>query len=110
MDGGYLGFPDRTFDTVVSSLTLCTFPHPIATLKEMGRVCRPDGKILLVEHGRSDHEWLGKWQDRRDDRHARQLGCHWNREPLELVCKAGLTPVTGRRSFLGIFHEIEAKP
>lgn len=110
MDAEALAFSDKTFDTVVSSLTTCTFPEPVIALQQMARVCRPDGRILLLEHGRSDREWLGRWQDRRAGRHAKQLGCHWNREPLELVRQAGLTVVTARRIFFGIFHEIEARP
>lgn len=110
MDGEGLAFPDRSFDTVVSSLTLCTFPDPATTLREMSRVCRPGGRILLLEHGRSDREWLGRWQDRRSDRHAKRLGCRWNREPLDLVRLAGMTPVAAHRTFFGIFHTIEALP
>lgn len=110
MDAETLSFPEQTFDTVVCSLTMCTFPDPVSALRQMARVCKLQGRILLLEHGRSDREWLGKWQDRRDDRHARQLGCHWNREPLELVHRAGLTPAAGHRSLLGIFHEIEIEP
>lgn len=108
MDGEKLEFPDDSFDTVVSSLTLCTFPDPVAALLEMGRVCRGDGRILLLEHGRSDREWLGGFQDRWAESHAKQLGCHWNREPFELVGRAGLRQRADRRSFFGVFHEIEA--
>jgi hypothetical protein len=68
------------------------------------------GKILLLEHGRSDREWLGRWQDRHADKFAEPLGCHWNREPLELLEHAGLKVVTARRTFFGIFHQIEAVP
>ncbi len=110
MDAEALAFPDQSFDTVVSSLTLCTFPDPVAALREMARVCRVDGRILLIEHGRSDHEWLGRWQDRRADRHAEKLGCCWNREPLDFVHHAGLKPVSTRRCFFGIFHVLEATP
>jgi ubiquinone/menaquinone biosynthesis C-methylase UbiE len=110
VDAEFLPFADRSFDAVVSSLTTCTFPHPVAVLQEMARVCRPAGKILLLEHGRSDREWLGRWQDRRADRHARQLGCHWNREPLELVRQAGLKIHNSRQIFFGVFHQIEAVP
>lgn len=110
MDAEALSFPDETFDTVVSSLTICTFPDPIAALRQMSRVCKSEGRILLLEHGRSDREWLGRWQDRRDERHARQLGCHWNREPVELVKKAGLEPISVRRTLLGVFHDIVARP
>ncbi len=107
-DAEALGFPDASFDTVVSSLSLCTFPDPVAALGEMERVRRPDGRILLLQHGRSDVGWLGRLQDRSEEAHAEQLGCHWNREPLELLRRAGLRPTSARRAFLGIFHEIEA--
>jgi len=110
MDAEAIGLQDKSFDTVVSSLTLCTFPAPVAALQEMARVCRTNGRILLVEHGRSDCERLGRWQDRRADRHEAKVGCHWNREPLEIVLKAGLKVIDARRTFFGIFHLIEAMP
>jgi methyltransferase OMS1 len=46
-------FPDNSFDTVVDTFGLCSFDDPIAVLKELQRVCKPNGKILLLEHGRS---------------------------------------------------------
>jgi ubiquinone/menaquinone biosynthesis C-methylase UbiE len=109
-DAEALPFADRRFDSVVSSLSTCTFPNPVASLKEMARVCRTEGKILLLEHGRSDREGISRWQDRHADQFVRPLGCHWNREPLELAGKAGLKPIRSRRSFFGIFHRIEAEP
>jgi ubiquinone/menaquinone biosynthesis C-methylase UbiE len=109
-DAEALPFLDESFDTVVSSLSTCTFPDPVTALKEMARVCRPKGKVLLLEHGRSDREWLGRWQDRHADQFAKPLGCHWNREPLELVRRAGLKIVEARRVFLGIFNEISVEP
>jgi ubiquinone/menaquinone biosynthesis C-methylase UbiE len=109
-DAERLPFPDKSFDTVVSSLTTCTFPNPATALREMRRVCKSEGKILLLEHGRSDREWLGRFQDRTADRFAKQLGCHWNRASLELVRKAGLKVVEGRRVFFGIFYQIEPGP
>jgi ubiquinone/menaquinone biosynthesis C-methylase UbiE len=108
-DAEALPFPEHSFDTVVSSLSTCTFPNPEAALKEIARVCRPTGKVLLLEHGRSDREWLGRWQDRHADQFAKPLGCHWNREPLELAKQAGLKVVKSRRSFFGVFHLIEAE-
>ena len=110
MDAAILAFPDHCFDTVVDTLALCTFPDPVAVLREMARVCRKDGRILLLEHGRSDREWLGHWQDRHADRHAKRLCCHWNRKPLDLVSEAGLTLTSAQRSFFGIFHVLEANP
>jgi hypothetical protein len=43
------------------------------------------------------------------DRFAKPLGCHWNREPLELVEQAGLKVVRAQRTFFGIFHQIEVR-
>src|SRR5215467_8117451 len=100
-DAEALPFSDKSFDSVVSSLSTCTFPNPVAALQEMARVCRTDGKILLLEHGRSNREWLGRWQDRRADSFAKQLGCHWNREPQELAREAGLEIIEARRFFFG---------
>jgi ubiquinone/menaquinone biosynthesis C-methylase UbiE len=109
-DAEALPFRGDSFDTVVSSLSTCTFPNPVAALGEMAQVCRREGKVLLLEHGRSDHERLGRWQDRHADQFAKPLGCHWNREPLDMVRKAGLEVNRARRFFLGIFHQIEAAP
>jgi len=109
-DAGSLPFEDRTFDTVISSLSLCTFPEPVLALREMARVCKDGGRILLLEHGRSDRRWVGRFQDWREDAHAKSLGCHWNREPLQLVQEAGLRVRSAKRSFFGVFHRIEATP
>lgn len=109
-DGESLPFPDETFDTVVDSLALCTFTNPSAALREMARVCRPEGRILLLEHGRSDREWLGRWQDRRADRHAEKFACRWNLDPLGLVREAGLPVKASHRTFFGIFWAMEAAP
>jgi ubiquinone/menaquinone biosynthesis C-methylase UbiE len=109
-DAATLPFSGKSFDTVVSSLTTCTFPRPVAALREMARVCRTDGRVLLLEHGRSNREWLGRWQDSLADRFVNQLGCHWNREPIKLVGEASLKVTKARRVFFGIFHQIEAEP
>jgi ubiquinone/menaquinone biosynthesis C-methylase UbiE len=109
-DAEALPFSDKNFDTVVSSLTTCTFPNPVAALREMARVCRTDGKIFLLEHGRSNRGWLARFQDRHADQVAKPLGCHWNGEPRELAREAVSRSLSGRRFFYGIFHVIEATP
>jgi ubiquinone/menaquinone biosynthesis C-methylase UbiE len=107
-DAEALPFSDQSFDTVVSSFSTCTFPDPVAALKEMERVCRPGGKVLLLEHGRSDRDWLGRWQDRHADQFAKPLGCNWNRDALQLVHKTSLRVHSAKRHFLGIFQWIES--
>ena len=107
MDAQRLAFGDHSFDTVVSTLSTCTFPDPVKALREMHRVCRPGGRILLLEHGRSNRPAIAAWQDRRAPKHAAWLGCWWNREPLDNVRRAGLEPVVATRGFFGMLHVIE---
>ncbi|WP_331232629.1 class I SAM-dependent methyltransferase [Natronorarus salvus] len=63
MDAQSLEFESDSFDTVISSLSTCTFPDPITALQEMERVCSPTGRILLVEHGRSDVGLIARYQE-----------------------------------------------
>ena len=110
MDAERLEFPDNAFDTVVDSLSLCTLTQPIQALNEMSRVCKPNGRILLLEHGRSSNERIGRWQDKRADKHAKRFGCNWNRDILGLVGEAEVEIVSSQRYFFGAFHAIEVKP
>ncbi len=109
MDAEKLEFPDETFDTVISTLSTCTFPNPIKALQEMKRVCRPNGLILLLEHGHSSLPWLANYQDRHEYQHYEDhAGCRWNQDPLELIQSAGIKIVRSKRNILGMFHSIEA--
>ena len=73
-------FPENSFDTVVDTFGLCSYNDPVAVLKEMARVCKPDGKILLLEHGRSkSYDFITRYLDRNAERHAKNWGCCWNR-------------------------------
>ena len=110
MDVQELQFPDNSFDTVVSALSTCTFPDPVAALSEMERVCRPDGRVLLLEHGRSDAELLGRFQDWRADAHYEQHGCRWTQAPLAHFEETDLTVVESETFFLGMVTIIEARP
>lgn len=94
MDAQALAFEDDSFDTVLSSFSTCTFPDQTAALREMARVCRPDGQILLLEHGRSDNPLLARFQEWRADAHYEKSGCRLTQEPLAVVRQTGL-PVTG---------------
>lgn len=90
-DAANLDLPDNSFDCVVDTFGLCSFDDPVAVLKEMARVCKPDGKILLLEHGRS-HSWesVTKYLDKHAERHAKNWGCVWNRDLDDILEKAPL--------------------
>jgi len=110
MDAARLEFPSASFDTLVSSLGTCTFPDPIATLKEMSRVCRPGGQILLLEHGRSTSPLLAAIQDRFAAPWASRTGCRWNHDVLGLISQAGMKPVLVKTSLWGIVCCVVAVP
>lgn len=89
-DAMALPFPDGSFDTVVTSLVLCTIPDPGRALHEVGRVLRSGGSLRFYEHGRSEDPRLAARQDRwcRPWRWFGR-GCHPNRRIVDLIEAAG---------------------
>jgi ubiquinone/menaquinone biosynthesis C-methylase UbiE len=84
-----LPFPDGSFDTVVSTLVLCTVPDQEAALEEVRRVLRPGGRLLFIEHVRSAGS-AARWQDRLEPLWRRLLGgCHPNRDTVAAIEEAG---------------------
>lgn len=81
-----LPFEDSSFDTAVFTLVLCTVPAPSAALAEAARILKPGGKLLFVEHVRSRHSGLARWQDRLECP-WRFLGdgCHCNRDTAATI-------------------------
>jgi ubiquinone/menaquinone biosynthesis C-methylase UbiE len=85
-----LPFDDDSVDTVVSTLVLCTVPDPAATLGELRRVLRPQGRLLFLEHVRSQDPGLARWQDCLAPFWVRfGHGCHCNRDTLANIGAAG---------------------
>jgi ubiquinone/menaquinone biosynthesis C-methylase UbiE len=90
--GEELPFPDDSFDTVAVTLVLCTVPDLDATLSEIRRVLRPEGKLLFLEHVRAHSPELAKWQDRLESPWKFLAdGCHCNRDTVAAISAAGFT-------------------
>ncbi|KAK9825459.1 hypothetical protein WJX81_004780 [Elliptochloris bilobata] len=83
-------YEPATFSTVVDTFGLCSHADPVATLREMAAVCKPDGQLLLLEHGRATAEWVNERLDGQAERHCAKFGCQWNRPILDIVAEAGL--------------------
>jgi ubiquinone/menaquinone biosynthesis C-methylase UbiE len=79
-----LPFPDATFDTAVVTLVLCSVPDQQTALSEIARVVKPDGRLLFLEHVRSDDPQLAKWQDRMRPLYN-LVGCNPNRSTLSAI-------------------------
>jgi ubiquinone/menaquinone biosynthesis C-methylase UbiE len=79
-----------SFESVVSTFTLCTIPDVGNALSEMRRVLRPDGRLYFVEHGRADDPKVVRWQRRLDSMQQRLFGgCHLDRQIGMLIEDAG---------------------
>jgi len=109
-DATRLPFPDHSFDTVVQTFGLCTYADPSSVLKEMKRVLKPGGQILLLEHGRSPYGLVSWFLDKNSEEHARRWGCYWNRPVEQIVRDSGLTITELHRAGLGTFSSMVCKP
>jgi phosphatidylethanolamine/phosphatidyl-N-methylethanolamine N-methyltransferase len=100
MDAGDLKFPDASFDTVVAMYVMTVVPNPEKVMRELARVCRPGGEVLIVNHFSAEDGMRG-WVERRMAPFADKLG--WRPvfdvdqvmvcEDLQLVEKRGLRPM-----------------
>jgi ubiquinone/menaquinone biosynthesis C-methylase UbiE len=98
-----LPFADRSIDTVVSTLVLCTVEHPDRALAEIARVLRPGGRLLFIEHVRSESPALARWQDRLQGPWRRfACGCRCNRATVELMRACGFEVEASRASWRGM--------
>jgi ubiquinone/menaquinone biosynthesis C-methylase UbiE len=81
-----LPFEDDEFDTAVFTLALCTVPDPDAALAEAARVLKPSGRLLFLEHVRSEDPSLARWQDRLEALWRFLVGgCHCNRDTVATI-------------------------
>ena len=100
-DAARLPYPDATFDSAVSTFTLCSFEDPSAVLAELRRVVKPGGAILLLEHGRASVPAVTAFLERHAARHMARHGCDWSRPITDIVAGAGLRIVSEERRHLG---------
>ena len=83
-------FDSQSFDCVLSTLALCSIPDVATALAEVGRVLKPGGEFLFLEHGRHPSARVSRWQDRLDGMWGRIFdGCHINRDIGAIVRHAG---------------------
>jgi ubiquinone/menaquinone biosynthesis C-methylase UbiE len=100
--GERLPFVDGAFDTVVTTLVLCSVRDVDGALAEIRRVLSPAGRYLVLEHGLADDAKVQKWQRRLNPLNKVMLGgCRLDRPMSELVTRAGFRFENVKRFYMG---------
>ena len=105
-----LNFTHQSFDTVISTLSLCSYQNLSKVLDKINRWCRPEGKILLMEHGISSNYAISTLQKALNPLLYRIYGCHYTRDILELVRQSGIAIEKVESYWLNMVHLIWAAP
>ncbi|PLR89775.1 class I SAM-dependent methyltransferase [Bacillus sp. T33-2] len=105
-----MDFPGQSYDTIVSTLSLCSYDQPFMVLDKINKWCKPAGRILLMEHGISSNPVISIIQRALDPILFRLNGCHHNRNIVELVQKSGMVIEAADSHWMNMVHLIRAKP
>ena len=119
LSGESLPLDAETFDSVVSTWTLCSIPDVSQAIREIYRVLRPDGRFFFVEHGLSDEPRIALWQHRLTPLQKKiGDGCHLDRNIEDLLRFGGFHFITLEKFYMEkvprvggyLYRGIAAKP
>jgi ubiquinone/menaquinone biosynthesis C-methylase UbiE len=105
-----LPFADNSFDTVVATLVFCTIPNPEKAIREIKRVCKPEGTILLFEHVKMENHTLSKLQDILTPAWRKICdGCCLNRNTINTFENHGFTTMKKEKFYKDLFITAELR-
>lgn len=93
MDIERLYYADNSFDTVVATFVFCSVPAPRKGLRELYRVCKPGGQVILLEHVLSANPWRAKMMHWLNPWVVKLVGANINRETVKNVQACGFNQV-----------------
>jgi len=108
MDAQRLECPDASFDTAITACTFCSVPDPVRGLRELHRVLKPEGRLLMYEHVRSNVPAVGLFLDFMTYLSRPLLGPDMNRDTVSNVRRAGFHVVSERNVYFDIVKAVEA--
>ncbi|KAF4006096.1 Methyltransferase domain family protein [Saccharomyces cerevisiae] len=88
---------------------MCSHEDPVKALNNFGKLLKPDGRIILLEHGRGQYDFINKILDNRAERRLNTWGCRWNLDLGEVLDDSDLELVEEKRTHLGTTWCIVAK-
>lgn len=97
------------YDTIVEAFGLCSHEDPVDALKNFASLLKPNGRIVLLEHGRGQYNIINKILDKRAAKRLETWGCRWNLDIGEILDDSGLEIVEEKRCHLGTTWCIVAK-
>lgn len=106
MDAQDMNFQDNTFDMVFTTCVYCSVPDPMKGLKEMRRVCKPNVKIIMIEHVRSENKILGLIMDILNPIVVNTYGANINRKTVQNVYNAGFGSIKVKDLYSDIVKNI----
>jgi phosphatidylethanolamine/phosphatidyl-N-methylethanolamine N-methyltransferase len=109
MDVESLYFADNSFDTVIASFVFCSVPAPVKGLKEVYRVCKPGGQVLLLEHVLSSKPMLARLMNLFNPLVVRLFGANINRKTVKNVQACGFASVRVDECSSDLIKLIEAR-
>lgn len=109
MDVESLEFADNCFDTVIASFVFCSVPSPRKGLKELHRVLKPGGQIVLLEHVLSSRPLLARMMNLLNPLTVSLVGANINRQTIKNVQASGFSSIHVDSSSGDIIKLIQAR-
>lgn len=97
------------YDTIIEAFGLCSHEDPVKSLKNFSELLKPGGRIILLEHGRGEYDFINKVLDNRSEKRLETWGCRWNLDIGEILDDSGLEITEEKRTHLGTTWCIVAK-
>ena len=110
MDVQEIDFSDHSFDMIFATFVFCSVPDPILGLRELRRICKPEGRLMLLEHMRPGNPLLGLLFDVLNPMVVRMMGANINRRTMDNIRSAGWNIEVEEHLSGDVVRWIEARP